>query len=301
MPTNLKGVLYLAKQGVHQTPTLPNLRHPAIEGSLDWATTSAEKIVAFAAKHPDHCWCSVAKKGFAAIIDIDNIAWATENGFPWDAVKDSFIVDTPSGGCHIYLWQTEESQKLGNDSGNGSVIVDGEKVVELKQHNSAAASCLMFRSDKEPHGWYKHRSKADIQPFPKALVDWFTAHLPKHVAFGGKMARQFHPDFDRDDYMGWYSLEPNGVEKVHNGVLHCYIPCPFKGDYHTNSRGGDAMTCTSITFGSGGIGFNCFACEDKTMRDLRALWKDEGRAQYAKPVYIANDPDLIFAFAEVAD
>ncbi len=35
-------ILNHARRGVHQTPTLPGLRHPSIKGSLEFATTDID-------------------------------------------------------------------------------------------------------------------------------------------------------------------------------------------------------------------------------------------------------------------
>lgn len=290
--TNLKGVIYLATQGVHQTLTYPNYRYPAIKGWTDGATTNLERIHELAAKYPDYNWCSVAKAGYGAcIIDIDDIAWAQANGFPFADVDSTFIVDTPKGGCHVYLWQTPELTALGNTT----LVDQGGTVVELKVHNTAVASCLMYRNDKEPSGYYRHRRKAEIITAPQSVTDWFKAHKPKAVDLNALLPKQFHPDFDRDDYCDHYGFDLNGHEKVVNGVLFCYCPCPFKdGEYHTANGGGEALGCTAITFGSR-IGFFCYAHPDKTFRDVLALRKEQGYHTYPEPVYVTNDPDLIFA------
>ncbi len=37
-------ILNHARRGVHQTPTLPGLRHPSIKGSLEFATTDIDTL-----------------------------------------------------------------------------------------------------------------------------------------------------------------------------------------------------------------------------------------------------------------
>ena len=41
---DFRQILNHARRGVHQTPTLPGLRHPAIKGSLEFATTDIDTL-----------------------------------------------------------------------------------------------------------------------------------------------------------------------------------------------------------------------------------------------------------------
>jgi len=93
-------------------------------------------------------WVSVARNEFACMVDVDDLEAAIAMGMtiPWD----TFIVDTPSGGIHIYLWHTKASVELGNTDVN-----QGENLVaEFKAHNKACASPGTQRTDIEPHGSY---------------------------------------------------------------------------------------------------------------------------------------------------
>jgi len=109
----LQEILKQAERGVHQAPTFAGYRHPYIKGWKELTTTSPDKIKEMAANGYAGCnWVSVAKDGFACILDIDDVDYAKSIGMPipWD----TFMVNSPSGGLHVYLWHSNESVKLGN-------------------------------------------------------------------------------------------------------------------------------------------------------------------------------------------
>ena len=159
--------------------TLAGYRHPNIKGWKELATTSPDKIREMASNGYSGCnWVSVAKDGFACIIDIDDVEYAKSIGMPipWD----TFIVNTPSGGLHLYLWHTEESAELGNTNILGP---DGSPAVEFKANNLTCASPGVLRSDKEPHGYYAPANDNEIQPISKELVEFLRTH--------GKQKKQY--------------------------------------------------------------------------------------------------------------
>ena len=90
----------------------------------------------------------MARKGLVSIIDIDNLAFAKENGMP---IPRTLNVKSPSGGYHLYLYATAKSDKLGNCDVLGP---DGKPAVEFKSHNKTVAAPGTWRDDKEPYGWY---------------------------------------------------------------------------------------------------------------------------------------------------
>lgn len=170
MNPKLDQIIAQAKRGIHQTPTYPGLRHPAIKGSLDKATCRVSKIEAYAAKHPDYNWVSVAMQGLTILIDIDDLDAARTMGMP--IPSDTFLVRTPRGGLHIYLFWTLSCAGLRNCD----IRHEGKLVVEVKMSRKTCASPGIYRTDSEPSGWYEPLNDNEVQPIKQDLIDWIKAH-----------------------------------------------------------------------------------------------------------------------------
>jgi len=293
---DFRQLLEQARRGVHQTPVLPGRRSP--KGMVGWrerATTSAEKLKALYKEYPNHNWCSVARKGLVCIIDIDDLAFAKESGMP---IPRTLTVKSPSGGYHLYLYATDKSDKLGNCDVLGP---DGKPAVEFKSHNKTVAAPGTWRDDKEPFGWYRIVRDTDLVLIPDELVGWIWEHGSKKNHKDGKFPKaQWHPTFDRYDWLEHHELALTGHEKTVAGVLYVELQeCPFVGRAHTGA--GEGSFCTCVTFGTR-IGFSCLGCPDKHIEELREHFEEEGIEEYEYCVYLHEDPSLaakrtpIFAF-----
>ena len=129
-------ILKHARRGVHQTPTLPGLRHPSIKGSLEFATTDIDTLKKWNSNgYAGHNWVSVAKNGAACFLDIDTRI--RRNDFAMPNYDDTFVVNSESGHKQAYFWHTAASEELGNCNVLGS---DCKLVVEFKAHNLTCAS-----------------------------------------------------------------------------------------------------------------------------------------------------------------
>jgi len=251
-------------------------------GWRERATTSPDKIREMASnRYAGHNWVSVAKDGFAIIIDVDDVAAAKELGMP--IPEDTFIVRTPKNGLHIYLWHTAES----NECRNWDVKKDGNLIVEFKANNKTCASPGVFRNDKEPHGWYQPINDNQIQPIRKEMVEWIKAHKIQRDGTGF-LPPEYHETFDRADWLEHYKLNPTGKEKIVGEVPFVELGfCPFVGRQHTG--GGEGSFCTCITFGHR-IGISCRGCLDKHIQDFYVLCEEDGIEDYPYCIYASDDP-----------
>ena len=233
---NLQEILKQAERGVHQAPTLAGYRHPKVKGWKELATTSPDKISHMASNGYSGCnWVSVAKDGFACIIDIDDVEYAKSIGMPipWD----TFIVNTPSGGLHVYLWHTVESVELGNTNIMG---LDGSPAVEFKANNLTCASPGVQRSDKEPHGYYAPANDNEIQPISKELVEFLRTHGRQKKQYAASAPkREFHPGYELEDEIEHQSWAMTGREKVgSDGVRYIeFAVCPIDEEVHEGMEG----------------------------------------------------------------
>jgi putative DNA primase/helicase len=304
---NLQEILKQAERGVHQAPTLAGYRHPKIKGWKELATTSPDKISHMASNGYSGCnWVSVAKDGFACIIDIDDVEYAKSIGMPipWD----TFIVDTPSGGLHVYLWHTVESVELGNTNIMG---LDGSPAVEFKANNLTCASPGVQRSDKEPHGYYAPANNNEIQPITKELVEFLRTHGRQKKQYAASAPkREFHPGYELEDEIEHQSWAMTGREKVgSDGVRYIeFAVCPIDEEVHEGMEGSGNFKCC-LTIGDHGIGFDCKAGRHDalTISDVWEACEARGSEPYPYCRYLDEDKTLeaktlVDAFgAEAAD
>jgi putative DNA primase/helicase len=289
---NLQEILKQAERGVHQAPTLAGYRHPKIKGWKELATTSPDKISHMASNGYSGCnWVSVAKDGFACIIDIDDVEYAKSIGMPipWD----TFIVNTPSGGLHVYLWHTAESVELGNTNIMG---LDGSPAVEFKANNLTCASPGVQRSDKEPHGYYAPANNNEIQPITKDLVEFLRTHgkwKKQYAASAPK--RGFHPGYEIEDEIEHQRWAMTGREKVgSDGVRYIeFGVCPIDEEVHEGMEEPGNFKCC-LTIGDHGIGFDCKAGRHDalTISDVWEACEARGIETYPYCRYLDEDKTL---------
>ncbi len=289
---NLQEILKQAERGVHQAPTLAGYRHPKIKGWKELATTSRDKISQMASNGYSGCnWVSVAKNGFACIIDIDDVEHAKSIGMPipWD----TFIVNTPSGGLHVYLWHTVESVELGNTNIMG---LDGSPAVEFKANNLTCASPGVQRSDKVPHGYYAPANENEIQPISKGLVDFLRMHGRQKKQYAARASkREFHPSYELEDEIQHYEWSMTGEEKVAgDGVRYIeFAACPIDDEVHAGMDHPGNFKCC-LTIGDYGIGFDCKAGRhaDLTIADVWDASESRVFEPYPYCRYLDEDKSL---------
>lgn len=289
---NFQEILKQAERGIHQAPTLTGYRHPYIKGWKELATTNPDKIREMAANGYSGCnWVSVAKDGFACIIDIDDVEYAKSIGMPipWD----TFIVNTPSGGLHLYLWHTEESAKLGNTNILGP---DGSPAVEFKANNLTCASPGVLRSDKEPHGYYAPANDNEIQPISKELVEFVRTHGKQKKQYTARASkREFHPSYELEDEIEHQDWSMTGEEKVgSDGVRYIeFAVCPIDEEVHAGMERPCNFKCC-LTIGDYGIGFDCKAGrhDHLTISDVWEACEARGIESYPYCRYLDEDKTL---------
>ena len=289
---NLQEILKQAERGVHQAPTLAGYRHPKIKGWKELATTSPDKVSQMASNGYLGCnWVSVAKDGFACIIDIDDVEYAKSIGMPipWD----TFIVNTPSGGLHVYLWHTAESVELGNTNIMG---LDGSPAVEFKANNLTCASPGVQRSDKEPHGYYAPANNNEIQPITKELVEFLRTHGRQKKQYAASAPkREFHPGYEIEDEIEHQSWAMTGREKVgSDGVRYIeFGVCPIDEEVHEGMEEAGNFKCC-LTIGDHGIGFDCKAGRHDalTISDVWEACEARGIEPYPCCRYLDEDKTL---------
>ena len=169
----------VAKRGIAVTPTYKGLQHPAMpgwNGEGEWyaATTDLKQIEAWANENPSFNCCCVSKTDGAYMLDIDELAAAQKRGMP--QLPQTFIVQSPSGGLHVYFQHTAISRSLGNcnvvevigkDEDTGKEIK--KKIVEIKAHNLACCAPGCTRDDG---GVYKIIDDAPLGRMPTELWEW---------------------------------------------------------------------------------------------------------------------------------
>ena len=289
---NLQEILKQAERGVHQAPTLEGYRHPKIKGWKELATTSPDKISQMAANgYSGYNWVSVAKDGFACIIDIDDVEYAKSIGMP--IPLDTFIVNTPSGGLHVYLWHTNESVMLGNTNIMGP---SGSPAIEFKANNLTCASPGVLRSDKEPHGYYAPANANEIQPIRKELVEFLRTHGRQKKQYAASAPkREFHPSYELEDEIEHQGWAMTGREKVgSDGVRYIeFAVCPIDEEVHQGMDESGNFKCC-LTIGDYGIGFDCKAGrhEHLTISDVWDACEARGIEPYPYCRYLDEDKTL---------
>lgn len=289
---NLQEILKQAERGVHQAPTLAGYRHPYIKGWKQLATTSPDKIKEMTANGYSGCnWVSVAKDGFACIIDIDDVEYAKSIGMPvpWG----TFMVNTPSGGLHVYLWHTDESVELGNTSILGP---EGRPAVEFKANNVTCASPGVLRSDKEPQGYYSPANENEIQSIKSELVEFLRTHGRQKKQYAASAPkREFHPGYELEDEIEHQSWAMTGRDKVgSDGVRYIeFAECPVDEEVHVGMEQPGNFKCC-LTVGDYGIGFDCKAGrhQELTISDVWEACEARGIEPYPFCRYLDEDKNL---------
>src|SRR5271167_4743451 len=154
---------------------------------------------------------AVATHGHQFMIDKDDPAACKAMGMPDPFLTETYTVDTPSGGEHLYGLHDAVTETLGNlvvvyaEPGNPQ----SKKILELKLNgaNSAAApTTVRLGQPGKRDGVYEPRNyKNLVKGLNPAFVEWLRKHgtfvgTPKSKGAAGP-ARKFHPDFELDEHL----------------------------------------------------------------------------------------------------
>jgi Bifunctional DNA primase/polymerase, N-terminal len=141
-PALLWSALAAAERGWHVFPCVPDGKRPALRGNWqDIATTSAERIRDWWSRAPYNIGISCGPSGLV-VIDLDMPrpgATGDDDGtlFPLSGADmlsmlarqhrqrypaGTYLVDTPSGGCHLYF--TAPADRVKNSAGSLGPLVD---------------------------------------------------------------------------------------------------------------------------------------------------------------------------------
>jgi putative DNA primase/helicase len=286
----------MVKRGVHVVPTYPGLRHPALTGWQDLATTDSATINKWGSNGYSEFNCvSVAKRTNpdntpgTFFLDIDNLAAAKELGMP--ELPNTLSVNTPSGGLHVYFAHTRISQTLENCS----VKIGEEKVVEVKAHNAAVCSPGCTRDDG---GTYTITNDAPIIPIPSELVFWLMQKAAniRLVSSGPSKRRKIHPKFDCEELFEHYGWEFAAEFTKDEADYHVFSSCPIKGEPHQDQVR-SKKTCLII---GNTIGFDCKVCE-VGWKDLVRHMEAQGIEKFPGHIYEDEDDNILFENVDVAD
>ena len=284
----------MAQRGVAVTPTYPGLRHPAKDGwngKDGWyaATTDLNTIEAWAKEDPNFNCCCIAKHDGIFMLDIDDLAAAQKRGMP--LLPETFTVQTPGGGLHVYFKHTAQSRSLGNNN-----VYEGEgkskkKIVEIKGHNVSVCAPGCTRDDG---GVYKIVRDKPFAQMSIDLYEWLLANAIVPVATSSTgTERKFHPDFDREEFHEHYDWEFVGDPHTSSDGREYYTfqTCPMCGRECKEA----ARRVSCLGYGSKGVFFDCKACgEGVRFADLMAKMKADGIDDYPYFIYEDDDPELAF-------
>jgi putative DNA primase/helicase len=246
---------------------------------------------------------AVAKHGFNFSIDIDDVQTCLEQGFKLEWLDGYLLVDTPSGGIHVHGLQTADMELLGT---NVNVHLEkddknSKKILELKLHNHtvAAPTAIRLHQKGKVDGEYKpHAMPATIkQGLCPELLEWMKANaeISKPATKKGESKIEFHPDFDRDDYLERHNCTEQ-QSGMYQGAFHVVVDeCPVCGKKANDST--LAAGASKFIFGGDGkgAGYTCHACNIFSRAELeeKLAEEDPDWEPYDGYVYRHNDPRLV--------
>jgi P4 family phage/plasmid primase-like protien len=294
---------WTTRYGIPVVPGLPGEKFSRFSGWPELATTDEAKLKAWNDDNELYNVIAVAKRGITVMIDIDDPSVIEK--LP-HALPSTLMVQTPSGGFHVYFIAAPESDALGNRNvlRIGDYMVPDAKgrptcLLELKVHNVTVAAAGALNSDGIS---YKPIDLSPLCPIPIWLTDWIAKHAEtKRTSYAPSSKLQYrklHPDFEPEDFYEWYEklgafsigrpVEKNGFEV---DIPSC--GCVFKGDFHEQST-----ETGFLRWNDGGFSWQCFAdgCEgnDASIADVMDFLETEGFERYPYFIYEDEDDSLLF-------
>lgn len=204
MNDKLTHALALAAKGFRVFPLVENGKLPAIQGWPTKATTDAKTIERWFGPDPITGWTTdhnigVATGGDLAVLDVDN-----KNGVNGDAtldalstiddIPDSYQVQTPTGGRHIYFRVAEEvrnsASKLGaglDIRGHHGFVVAAGSVIEGKAYTESAAPLATCPE------WITRLCGAKSPPKDSGVVARIELDHPDAIARAAEYLKQAEP------------------------------------------------------------------------------------------------------------
>ena len=210
-------ILNHARRGVHQTPTLPGLRHPSIKGSLEFATTDIDTLKKWNSNgYAGHSFgVSVAKNGATCILDIDGPEQAQRLDIP--NYDDTFVVNSPTPRETSRFTTCTRLRPR-----NWAIVMSLVPTASPSLSSRHTISPVLRRCEAPRQGTLRRvRSANDlpIKPIPQEMVNWLKKNSSKKESSSRHINKSdFHPSFDRDDWIDHYELSATGAEKTVAGV-----------------------------------------------------------------------------------
>jgi len=236
--------LPLAERGIPVIPVLPGEKRCVLEDWPNRATIDRDQIEKWNLENPLYNVGCVGQPDGIVILDCDKkglmrqIEEETGHRFP----RTMIVKSGGKGAAHVYFRQNDWSRKLGNRKVPG--------LFDLQSIDKYVVGPGSLLSDG---GEYRYADDSPIAEFPQWLTDWIesksVADKPHAKGKGSEVAEHF--DFDK--LCTHYRLE---VESGKNGKWP--LPCPFKGDWHTNNGQID-KGATCIFYDGERLGFSCLA------------------------------------------
>lgn len=125
MSVTLAAALDMARRGFRVFPCVPYGKRPVADGWQDTATTDESTIRSWFANRPDINYGVLTNDYVVADVDVSKIGQqAIDNFAELGGTWDTFVVQSPTGGYHVYY--------AGPDSGLRVGIVPG---VDIRSHN----------------------------------------------------------------------------------------------------------------------------------------------------------------------
>jgi putative DNA primase/helicase len=314
--TRLRHACRLARQGFHFAPAKLGCTHGEIGWPAD-ATTDRERIKAWVDAGKQ--LVMVAKFGKCAVLDFDDFEACKELGFDEQWLRGMLKVDTPSGPGHFhcYLPWSPALDAFPKDAAKADAFdANGNLVAELKLNNSTVAAPGSLRFDpegKKCEGAYVPVPEQGAEPCPDApaVAAWFRAHgnaaKAKPGFTGRKEPWEFHPDFDKDDFLEHSlcsGLDPDDGEGEGwvDGSFHLAVDeCPLC-DKEARKNTTLAAAVSKFIFSGTGYGFVCHACGTSGRREFEEKMAEghPGWEPWDEDIYRHDNDALLFADAAKA-
>lgn len=247
--TFISRALPLIQRGIPVIPIAPKSKTPILDGWPGKATTSRKQVEEWASEWPDANVGCVASMGWCYLDDdrgdlVETIEQETGKKFPHTFTVQTSIKYTGKPGFHYYFQRTAKALEIGNCSVSQTFDFrcDGTQVVGP---GSVHPTGVIY-TPLDP--------KACIVDIPDWLVDWIEQHAAAdkpHKSLDGRP--KVDDEFDFDKCMEHYGIATQSAK----GDKY-YLPCPYRGDWHT-SDGKPDYGATAILYDGERIGFSCLA------------------------------------------
>jgi P4 family phage/plasmid primase-like protien len=295
----------LCQYGVDFAPTAAGMTRSNVRGWQHLATTDKQTIKNWFKEDGHGSLVAVAKRGHAAILDIDDKAACLGMGFKPEWFLGGFGVATPSGGEHWYFRQDASLEGLRSVVNVHAVKADrdSKKILELKidRCSVAAPSAKRENQPNKADGIYTPITALNghLPTIRPELLAWILQHAEaakQHFSTDANADWRFHPT----GFSVGAFCEDNHCSEYVSGMLDertfVIVPeeCPLCGHAHNGST--LAAGVTKFFFSGRSYGFTCKACgvetRDEYEEKMGELYDDfDAWSGYA--IYEHEDEELI--------